>query len=442
MVRRVFLATFFLLFVALNATAEQTATLVSMRGKVKVQTPDLPVWSDTKEGAILPEGSKVLTGPNSSCSIAIGEEKPNKLLKMESSTELSLQSFERGELYMQTGKLFTLVTGLKKGQTFSVKSPTAVASARGTAWVQEVLSDKADRVTVHASKVLVRAYERTAIMRPNEVADISDGVIRSSPVSEASRAEWNGFLKDMEEYVKQTPTQKVYVVNIVSGQKKVTVLPEGEKDGKLLGKDQEYSKGSKFCLPADTQVTFQDDRGNQKKINGPGVGRYDEITAQGELREAYMTAIVIVQEGAVVVDDGKTQSLIKGNTESGEGPGRAVTDASGTTTGGKSSNVVVQDPCGYKIFDNVPVKDLFIDTESIVENVRTMGDPNPETHHDDAGADMSDTGAGDQMDNSDISNDTGSTDNGGATDATDAIDDSGTKDNTDDDGVDGTPPDE
>lgn len=121
-----------LFFLATTSTWAVEARLDEVNGKVEWQAPKAAEWVPAQNGTVLPVGGKVLTGPDSNCQILIDQSR----VKLVSESHATLESVDPVRIDLTSGRIFSLVRGLKKGATFEVKMPTAIAAARGTGWTQ------------------------------------------------------------------------------------------------------------------------------------------------------------------------------------------------------------------------------------------------------------------------------------------------------------------
>ncbi len=125
-------------FLAIAALSAQNkplqATIGKIAGKVEVQLPGKD-WRPAKEGEILPKGTMVSTGFKSTAVLTVSNSnilvKPVTRMKLEEIVQT--QSGTNTQVYLSTGKLSVEVTPQQNQTTdFTVSSPTATASVRGT----------------------------------------------------------------------------------------------------------------------------------------------------------------------------------------------------------------------------------------------------------------------------------------------------------------------
>jgi ferric-dicitrate binding protein FerR (iron transport regulator) len=123
-----------LFLVSAAGAADLKAKITAVEGDVQVKAAQQTDWQAAGEGLLIDQGAQILTGPNSSCRVALGREHQSGI-KLHPDCRVILSSLDPIRLDLQSGKIFALARGLK-GSSFQVASPTAVASARGTGWGQ------------------------------------------------------------------------------------------------------------------------------------------------------------------------------------------------------------------------------------------------------------------------------------------------------------------
>ncbi|MFA4842922.1 MAG: FecR family protein, partial [Candidatus Omnitrophota bacterium] len=107
--------------------------IIYVSGTVKVKTPISPDWIDAQEGMIVKAGDVIKTDADSRAELAFGERLDN-IINVFPSSQLVISSLDQGLVKLEEGRVFSLIKKLNKGSTFEVRTPTAVAGARGTGW--------------------------------------------------------------------------------------------------------------------------------------------------------------------------------------------------------------------------------------------------------------------------------------------------------------------
>ena len=168
------------------------ATVLWAEGDVQMQTAGSEAPQPAVAGAAVPEGATLVTADGASCGIGfegtLAESavlvKPGSSAQMKSLGDTAQIDLERGELFIKLAKL-------KKDSQFSVTTPTATATARGTGWQQSL-----EQIEVFEGSVSVKnSSGQEEVLGENDAYDLSaDGLFTTKhPVSEESRQFWESF---------------------------------------------------------------------------------------------------------------------------------------------------------------------------------------------------------------------------------------------------------
>lgn len=117
----------------LAAQSVHVAEVIYISGSVQIKTGMAPDWLDAQAGMTVKEGDIIRTGGGSEAELAFGEGL-NNIIKLFAHSQLVITAFEPGLVKLDSGRVFSLIKGLKKGSHFEVRTPTAVCGARGTGW--------------------------------------------------------------------------------------------------------------------------------------------------------------------------------------------------------------------------------------------------------------------------------------------------------------------
>jgi hypothetical protein len=125
------------LFFSQSLCAQETAFFREISGTVEVKAPGSAVWKNAVSGDRIEKNSLVSTGFRSTAAIVLGD----SVITVRPVTRLSLEEIVRNQnneqvnLYLQTGRIRADVKPPAGGKTdFTVRSPTATASVRGTSF--------------------------------------------------------------------------------------------------------------------------------------------------------------------------------------------------------------------------------------------------------------------------------------------------------------------
>lgn len=117
----------------LDAQPVQVAEIISTTGEVKLLPAASRDWISAQVGMKVKEGDIIKTMDSSSAELAFGEGL-NNILNIFANSQLVISRLEPGLVKLEEGRVFSLIQKISRGSTFEVRTPTAVAGARGTGW--------------------------------------------------------------------------------------------------------------------------------------------------------------------------------------------------------------------------------------------------------------------------------------------------------------------
>ncbi|MDR3201272.1 MAG: FecR family protein [Spirochaetales bacterium] len=185
-----------LLFAAAFAFG-QTGVIKEITGTVELKAPGATSWKPASVGMVITKNTLISTGFRSTALVGLG----NSLLTVQALTRLSLEEIalsqgnEKIGLALQTGRVRANVMPPSGGRTdFTVRSPTATASVRGTTFVFDAnsVSVSGGLVTFAGANglpVAVAAGESSAVMwRGTAAAPVGAETAPPSPVGASEGA--------------------------------------------------------------------------------------------------------------------------------------------------------------------------------------------------------------------------------------------------------------
>ncbi|MDR2746863.1 MAG: FecR family protein [Treponema sp.] len=144
----------FLFALAAAALFSQEVIIREINGTVEVKEPDAAAWSPARQGQRIARTAAVSTGFKSTAILELG----NSVLTVQPLTRLTVEEIqesagnERVSLNLQTGRIRADVKPPAGGRTeFTVRSPTATASVRGTSFEFNGIQLRVDEGRVHLS---------------------------------------------------------------------------------------------------------------------------------------------------------------------------------------------------------------------------------------------------------------------------------------------------
>lgn len=110
-------------------------SVVDVSGQAQWRESSDKPWKDLQKSQPVATGADLVTGADAKVDLAFPGKQPS-VLRVGPDSLAQVIGVEPPNIRINQGKIFALVRGLKKGSTFRVSSPTAIASARGTGWTQ------------------------------------------------------------------------------------------------------------------------------------------------------------------------------------------------------------------------------------------------------------------------------------------------------------------
>lgn len=182
---------------AAGPAVARDAVLVKAQGKVSVKAEGTEKFVPAKEGSLLLYGDTVRVGKRSVAQLTMGE---NAAVLLREETEFLIGgSAGQTELDFSFGEfLIGLRKKLTKNQSFRVRTPSAVASVRGTLFWGK--SDKKDKSTTYAGfggKVSVEAQGKTVEVMPGKTVTVAFGAAPAEPAASTVTLDYAGkFMVD------------------------------------------------------------------------------------------------------------------------------------------------------------------------------------------------------------------------------------------------------
>ncbi len=188
------------------AAMAQDATVLWAQGEVQVKKADDPIAATAVAGTALPQGAQIVTGQDGSCGVGLEGPLAGSAVEFKSGSTATLDDLgAQTRINLTQGGLFAKLSKLKKESSFEVSTPSAVATARGTAWEQSL-----DRIEVFEGTVQVKDIS-------GQVESLSQGEaydIRSNGTYGARRAVTAGSQEAFQTFAQRVTSSPYYnVVN-------------------------------------------------------------------------------------------------------------------------------------------------------------------------------------------------------------------------------------
>ncbi|MBM3250461.1 MAG: FecR domain-containing protein [Candidatus Omnitrophica bacterium] len=149
----------------------QEARIIDIRGRVTVKLKDKADWERARIDMLLNREAQVKTDGKSSCTLAFDGELKN-IMTVKENSHIKIENLAPANIFLPEGRVFTLIRNLSKSEEFSVRTPTAVAGARGTGWITDFHA-MLTSVLCHDNRVFVDGLD--AAGNVTEEQDLSNG---------------------------------------------------------------------------------------------------------------------------------------------------------------------------------------------------------------------------------------------------------------------------
>lgn len=195
----------------------QGAVITAVAGQVTVIRGDqkFAITQDklyTKE-ALMVNGSILETGKDSKADLQFQSGTQMRIgaqsrVKLENAAILTGENFSRTLLRVDSGSLYTKVSKLEKGSSFSVVTPTATAAVRGTDFLTKV-DAKTSNVLVQEGSVAVTdpSFKEEKVVEGGNKAAVSGESVDVKPLDEKDKKELTDFSTNLQSITEQGRSQ-------------------------------------------------------------------------------------------------------------------------------------------------------------------------------------------------------------------------------------------
>ncbi|HEC69839.1 MAG TPA: hypothetical protein ENI31_06120 [Candidatus Omnitrophica bacterium] len=196
-----------LLFSSLNLLFGQHLEIVDLEGKVLVRKVPL-TWQSAKLGMFLDKDYELKTYSNSSCILAFDSELEN-VIKISENSQVKIESLFPSRVFISQGRIFSLIKDLRQAQSFKVRTPVAVAGARGTGWISS-FGGSAEFLCLEDS-IHIQGFDPQGNLTGEEDVDEGFGIEVDEDgelgdifkLTSEDYQDWQGFKEDLGEIVEE-----------------------------------------------------------------------------------------------------------------------------------------------------------------------------------------------------------------------------------------------
>jgi len=117
--------------------------VIDLEGEVLVKLREKADFEPAQEGALLEAGVILKTSAGAYAELGF-DEKDENVVRIDESTTTLLVLKEDEKIALLEGEVFSIIKNLSSGAAFEIRTPTAVAGARGTEWVTRYRDEQTD----------------------------------------------------------------------------------------------------------------------------------------------------------------------------------------------------------------------------------------------------------------------------------------------------------
>ncbi len=168
---RKFLIFFIATLIVLNLAsyvyaASRSVKVISYAGDVKIIPPKKREPVQCRLGMSLSSGTKVITANDSYLAVAFDSKKKN-IVKIKENSYVIIKLSREDKIELVDGQIMLLLESIKKGESFRVRTPSAVCGARGTGW-RTTIDGEATTIAVFDGEVFARGIDKNGLLMDDE----------------------------------------------------------------------------------------------------------------------------------------------------------------------------------------------------------------------------------------------------------------------------------
>lgn len=261
------------------------AVLTKKTGEVKVLPVGSTTWHDAELDQKYATGYVIRTGSESAAQLALSD---GSIIKLSRFTQITIDPVER-EVSFSIGKIF--VNFIKGGKPPQVKTPTSVAAAMGTIWVQEIFSDGATEIHLIDGQVNFTSGGATQALNAGQLTSAlaNQPPLAPQAFNVAEYVKLEAILKDMD--VKQLIQSRVAETPVVPEDKAIT-----DKEKEKPNEDKPKEEQSKDNKPKSIRSGV-DSGGYLWSFTAAGDGLHGVSANPANLAENNLIDVMIPQFG-------------------------------------------------------------------------------------------------------------------------------------------------
>lgn len=235
--RRILAGIFFLCFAFPVSSMAGEAHIILVQGNVEMKLPHTDQWQKADLNVVVSQGTELKTNEGGTCTLSFNSSN-SRIVKVDDKTQVKVSEFQGDGVFLTQGRVFALIKDKSNKQPFEVRTPTAVAGARGTGWITEQDNLKT-KVSCLDDVVYVAQVDQQGNI--GEHQDLRAGLeieidnqtkSEAREVGELNKAHWKDFISESKDKFSQDTSssdQSEHKGTSASQQNKVE--PGGHEEG-------------------------------------------------------------------------------------------------------------------------------------------------------------------------------------------------------------------
>jgi hypothetical protein len=195
------------IFLFTNFSLAQTARIIDIKGKVLIKKQVNHFWQKAKLNMLLDNAAEVKTKEESLCTLAF-DEKWENILTIKENSHIKIDNVWPANIFLPEGRVFSLINNLSKTEKFQIRTPTAIAGARGTGWVTNY-KNKQTGVLCFEETVYIQGMDAfgnitdEAELSSGWAIDVKEGGLLGQKylIGTEENAEWVIFIQYMQDLI-------------------------------------------------------------------------------------------------------------------------------------------------------------------------------------------------------------------------------------------------
>jgi hypothetical protein len=194
------------IFLFVTSAFAQNVRIIDIKGKVLVRQAESPGWVNADKNTPIGLGTEIRAKGNATCTVSF-DNTATKVATIESKTNATV---EKNGVYLSKGRVFALIKDEASDKNFEIRTPTAVAGARGTGWVTEfdgketTVSCFDDTIQLASLDKDGRVIEEKNVVQGFEVEVRPDGTTtQPQELPEGERRVWQEFVGEVGKVIQR-----------------------------------------------------------------------------------------------------------------------------------------------------------------------------------------------------------------------------------------------